>query len=226
MIFYLILKYYSMKKLHLLPVMVLCLCMLLAKSGDAHTNDPFNLPTAIPVPSWVMLIDWDHPNVRTIDSLIRISAHSSTQVQASHTTPDGGEFDEDPYLTAYIRWRNKMTAFIQTDGTLRYDRTLARQLQFNPATTARMGNAGNQVSRSSGAAHWTLLGPVQTFSDNNNGLSTEQSNIYCIAVAPSNPSVLYASSEPGTLYRSSDKGQHWTSVTDTLYSCQASTIAI
>ena len=120
-----------------------------------------------------------------------------------------------------------MAPFVQPDGTVVYDHDAARQKQFDPARSRNTGNASHQVSGlRSAAAQWKLLGPVQTFSDNNNGLATEQSNIYCIAVAPSNPSVVYASSEPGTLYRSSDKGQHWTSVTDTLYSCQASTIAI
>ena len=213
-----------MKKFHIPSVLSICLCFLFCMTGHAHTGDPFNLPAGIPVPAWVSLTDWTHPNIHAVDSLIKVSSHSSNaHGQAGQTN----EFEENPYLTAYIRWRNKMAPFVQPDGTVVYDRAAARQKQFDPATSRRTGNAGHQVSGlRSAVAQWKLLGPVQTFSDNNNGLATEQSNIYCIAVAPSNPSVVYASSEPGTLYRSSDKGQHWSSVTDTLYSCQASTIAI
>ena len=206
-----------MNRLRIPALLVLCLCVFFVSIAQSQTVDPFHLPAAITVPRWVSLTDWAHPNVHTIDSLMRISAADS-HAETSHAVKGEREFSEDPYITAYIRWRNKIAPFIQEDGTVLYDRAAARQKQFDPDLTPKNGSTTNQGSRSSGTANWTVLGPIETYRDNSRGLTTEQSNIYCIAVAPSNPSVIYASSETGTLYRSSDKGQHWT--------CQASTIAI
>jgi photosystem II stability/assembly factor-like uncharacterized protein len=186
----------------------------------AQTNNPFHLPPSIPVPEWVKLTNWDRPNVRSIDSLIH--ALSTDEDQDNKNNAQETEFHEDPYITAYIRWRSKMRPNINSDGTVIFNPEPAKQLLIRSTEKKTPGAS----QRTTAAGSWTHLGPKQTFRQVTGELADEQNNMYCIAIAPSNPSVLYAASEPGVLYRSSDKGVNWSSVTDAIYSCQASTIAI
>ncbi len=72
------------------------------------------------------------------------------------------------------------------------------------------------------SAGWSYVGPTATYwSQNENAaqpLRPLQANIRGFAVAPSNPSVLYAGSQLGALSKSTDKGLTWTpiGVNDTL----------
>ncbi len=206
---------------------------------------PFNLPKNIPVPEWVKQTDWQHPNLLQIDSLIAAYEHEkkeeeqrekgreNSREEQRENANEEGEFDEDPYITAYIRWRSLMEPFMQADGSIIYDPNYHRQQLLNsienqgkPATGYSPRRTTHRAYAPAPAPNWTLLGPVQTYKPGSAALKNWQSNMYCIAIAPSNPNVLYAGSETGTLYRSDDKGQHWVSVSDSLYSCQPHSIAI
>ncbi len=207
-------------------LLLLMFCVLFISEGFSQNSNPFNLPAGLPVPEWVSKTDWNTPNVYQIDSLIDVYKYAKGIKRMSHENEDENGFREEPYITAYIRWRNKMAPFIQNDGTVKYDPDYARQQLLNSIENNNEGVAGKRGEKITTAANWNLLGPIQTYADNSGGLANSQSNVYCIAIAPSNPSVLYAATEPGTLYKTTDKGLHWVPVTSGLYSCQASTIAI
>ncbi len=218
-------------KVRLLGAMAALAAQLLAGSAFAQQKNPFDLPGTIPTPDWVKQTDWNKPNVYAIDSLISVyKATHKAEERREKTTPDQpGEreqWNEDPYIGAYIRWRNKMAPFIQPDGSVAYDDQynkiqLKKSLEQQGKKKAQSG-----LQRTTAAANWTVLGPTQTYSAGSANLRNYQVNVYCMAIAPSNPSVLYAATEPGSFFRSADKGLTWTSVSDTLYSCGSKSIAV
>jgi photosystem II stability/assembly factor-like uncharacterized protein len=190
-------------------------------SFGQQVRNPLGVPATLPMPSWVQLTDWGHPNVYKIDSLIAVYKNSHLKQNASQ---DPEEFHEDPYLTAYLRWRGKMSPFIQPDGTIAYDADYYKN-QLHESLKGQRAGTDRTASKTTASANWTVLGPTETYRQGG-ALATSQVNIYCMAIATSNTSVLYAGSEPGTLFRSADKGLNWISVTDTLSSCTANSIAI
>ncbi|MCD6010284.1 MAG: putative glycoside hydrolase precursor [Flavipsychrobacter sp.] len=212
-----VIKSKSLKKMAILLILFYCTKVY------SQQASPFNLPATIPVPEWVKLTNWKNPNVYKIDSLIAIYKNENKEAVKINAELDE-EFHEDPYINAYIRWRNIMAPFIQENGSIKYDGGYHKQELFN--SLDRQGHVSDsRGERTTAAANWTLLGPFETYRSGGT-LRNYQTNIYCIAIAPSNPSVLYACSEPGTMYRSPDKGLHWVSVSDTLYSCGSKSIAI
>ncbi len=184
---------------------------------------PFDLPAEISVPSWVTSADWAHPNVYRIDSLIEV--YNATSDESERVDGEDG-FHEDPYLNAYIRWRNEMMPFVNADGSISYNPNRNKELLLRSIAESNIRQDPNYQSRTTSAASWSVLGPVQTYKVGTGELKNYQSNIYAIAAAPSNPNVLYAGSEPGTLYRSSDKGMHWASITESLSNCTAKSIVV
>ena len=96
-------------------------------NGYAQQKHPFDLPATIPVPEWVKLADWRNPNVYSIDSLIEVYKNVSKGKTETAKEPQKGRgsdaegFREDPYINAYIRWRNSMAPFIQENGSIKYD---------------------------------------------------------------------------------------------------------
>ncbi len=61
---------------------------------------------------------------------------------------------------------------------------------------------------------WHNIGPERTYrSDGSLATRPTQANVYCLAVAPSNTSVLYAGMETGGIFKSIDKGLNWVPVT-------------
>ncbi len=204
---------------------MLMLVLFAPAHGYAQGSAPFGLPAGLPVPRWVTLADWQHPNVFKIDSLIDLyrERHTSTG-QATGT--DDEDFYEDPYLTAYIRWRNKMSPFVAADGSIHYDPGYNRQQLIESIENQSKAKATHDTRRTTSASNWSILGPTETFKAPGGIANNHQANIYCMAIAPSNHSVLYAGSEPGSFFRSADKGLHWTSVSDGLSSCESRSIAI
>lgn len=61
---------------------------------------------------------------------------------------------------------------------------------------------------------WSNIGPNITYkSDGSLNTRPTQANVYCLAVAPSNTSVIYAGMETGGIFKSTDKGLNWSPVT-------------
>lgn len=119
-----------------------------------------------------------------------------------------GEENEDIYILYYKRWRRAMTKYVQADGSLKV---------MNDIQTEDHHNTKN-VKRA--AANWELVGPMETFLNFSESAKQPADphlvNIYACAMAPSNPSVLYAGAETGAIYKTIDKGLNWTMVLDEL----------
>ena len=123
------------------------------------------------------------------------------------------DLEHNPYAKFYNQWYQAAQNYVDDEGMVKALRTRelldlrtrARQIdeQYNTSTGDR-----------SPSSTWSFLGPKRTIwrVENNSSqpVAPWQVNIYSIAVAPSNPSVLYAGSETGALYKSIDKGLNWT----------------
>ncbi len=208
-------------------------CLLWSSAAIAQQKNPFNLPNGLPVPFWVSETNWQHPNIHSVDSMIEVYRNTAgrDKEQIKHLPGNAAErdeesFREDPYTNAYIRWRNKMAPFVQPDGTVLYDQEYAKNELLRSIEALQTKVNGSGMKKTTGPANWTILGPVETYSAPSGTKENHQANIYCMAVAPSNPSVLYAGSEPGTLFRSADKGLHWVSVSDGLSGISTNSIVV
>ncbi len=127
------------------------------------------------------------------------------------------DLESDPYAKFFHRWYQNAQNFVDEDGLVRalstedllqYRARLQNLEQTNETTSSTL--APNSV--------WEFLGPRRTIwrADHNASqpVAPWQVNIYSIAVAKSDPSILYAGSETGVLYKTTDKGLNWTPFND------------
>ena len=57
---------------------------------------------------------------------------------------------------------------------------------------------------------WTSIGSSTTYkSDGSGNTRPTQANVYCLAIAPSDPDILYAGMETGGIFKTIDKGLNW-----------------
>ncbi|NDC41856.1 MAG: hypothetical protein EBZ77_09945, partial [Chitinophagia bacterium] len=145
---------YKCKQILLLGIVFLSLSVAV----HAQSKLPFVVPPYL-VPGWAYEVDWAHLNVLRIDSLLRV--HSAELKEANEapnnhfTARDNQEQEENPFVTAYIRWRNKMTPFIQRDGSVVVDKNYYRNMLEQSAT----GSLRPVRAKTTAAANWHLLGP-------------------------------------------------------------------
>jgi photosystem II stability/assembly factor-like uncharacterized protein len=210
-----------MKKRTVLMLLVNLLTGSLFAQTAGRKDLIFNLPPSVSVPRWVNLIDWAHPNIYKIDSTIE--ACEERDMHAKKAKKE--ENDEEPYEMAYKRWRKKIEPFIQANGAVveqsgYYNRLLQTAIDAQSKTKQQAAGA-----RIAGSANWTILGPVETYDDKKTKIPW-QVNVYSLAIAPSDPNVLYAGAETGAIYRTADKGLHWTSISDNLPPFTATAIAV
>lgn len=181
-----------------IPLSIRCLLLFLFlnifNSAICQQNI-FNLPSYIKQPSWYIKTDWSKPNVFVIDSLI-------DEYKKSETAQEKKE-EEDPYITAYIRWRMNNIPFIQPNGLVVYDPAYYEKLFSNQSSEQnRLLNLGN----------WSVLGPYETFRSGTGEKTNSQCNIFSMATTAANTDLLFAGSESGVLFRSVNKGATWTTV--------------
>jgi len=179
------------KQLLLLLLLQISIC-----NHSSAQENIFRLPASIEQPTWYTSTDWSHPNVFYIDSLISVCKKNENNSKAE---PD--EFEEDPYLTAYVRWKINIFPFIKNDGTIEIDNNYYDR-HFQNQSQNRITNAGA----------WTLVGPSQTFRSGASDKTNTQCNITALAVTTANPDLVLAGAETGVLFKSLDKGQSWVSI--------------
>lgn len=179
------------KQLLLLLLLQISICNHLSAQENI-----FHLPANIEQPTWYTSTDWIHPNVFFIDSLI-----SEFKKNENKSKIEADEFEEDPYLTAYVRWKIKRFPFIKNDGSIEIDNNYYNRL-FQHQSQNRITNAGA----------WTLVGPSQTFLSGASDKTNTQCNITALAVTPANPDMVLAGAETGVLFKSINKGQTWLSI--------------
>src|SRR4051812_49204369 len=114
---------------------------LFAQTGTGNRRAAiFNIPPSVPVPRWVTGIDWEHPNIHTIDSTIEACGRNDLHAE---TEKEEEEHDEEPYLVAYTRWRKRIAPFIQPNGAVvedpgYYNRLLSSAINAQKKTNARV----------------------------------------------------------------------------------------
>ncbi len=111
------------------------------------------------------------------------------------------EENEDIYLLYYKRWRKSIERNIQPNGSI----------VITGENSVLSNTSANKLSGPSSS--WSLIGPIETYWDGTNNKAPWQSNLYALAVAPSNPNILYACPESGNIFKSTDKGLTWNCVT-------------
>ena len=168
------------------------LLSLIGLSAEAQKNI-FGLPEIIPQPSWYQKVDWAKPNLFQIDSLIK--SFTSNQIK-KRKLPEAKsfepEFEEDPYTTAYIRWKMERLPFLQPDGSILYD----------PNYYLNKCAASSHLQRSVNQGNWTPLGPIETFRSSTAEKTNSQCNIISVAISTFQPNTIYAGSETGVLFLS------------------------
>ena len=179
-------------------------------------NEFKNLPLYIEKPHWLNLIDWRKPNILYIDSLF--SAWKANKINLKSET----NLDEDPFESAYFRWRNRVEPYIIENGDTsikEYNRILDIY-----STKTNSNNIESRKSMSISNGNWTLVGPTKTYS---NGIKVPwQSNVYQLVIDKSNPNNIYCGTESGNLYKSNDKGKNWFSIGDGILSNNSSVTAL
>ncbi|MFM7154324.1 MAG: hypothetical protein ACKOZV_09390, partial [Bacteroidota bacterium] len=140
-------------------------------------------------PDWMHKIVSDQPNVLEIQ-------------QAYKDYYESHPFEKNSYTQFYKRWMHWARPLTQGDGTI-HEPTVD---EMNAAEKQRLLLRAQEAQQRGGAAGWTFVGPKQTFDTDGQTVVTWQTNIYSIAVAPSDPNVVYAGGEAGGIWKTTDKG--------------------
>ncbi len=127
------------------------------------------------------------------------------------------DLEHDPYAKFFHQWYQAAQNFIDNNGNVKALST-TELLQHRRAAAQLEAAIENNKRIISPSGSWSFVGPKRTIwrSDHRADQPTApwQVNIYSLAVAPSDPSVLYCGSETGVLYKSTDKGLNWTAFND------------
>ena len=149
-------------------VKILLFTLLLAVGLNAQ-NNIFDLPLEIEQPEWYKKTDWNNPNIYQIEELIK-NEPAKLDKKTTKSDPDeekylvdGEEFEEDPYVNAYRRWKEQLFYAIQIDGSLIIDPEKAQKLYEKAFYQSQKSNPSGDKNLSR-SANWTALGPMETFS--------------------------------------------------------------
>ena len=176
----------KMRLLALLP-----LFLVLHLSAQQKPEPVYTGPDA---PEWMQKMLSDNPNVLEIQ-------------QAYKDYYEVHPFEKNSYTQFYKRWMHWARPLTQGDGTI-HEPTVD---EMNAAEKQRLFLRAQEAQQQRGsAAGWTFVGPKQTFDTDGQTVVTWQTNIYSIAVAPSDPNVVYAGGESGGIWKTTDKGMNWT----------------
>jgi photosystem II stability/assembly factor-like uncharacterized protein len=196
--------------------------------ASAQKTSIFNIPNNIPRPCWVDKVNWNKPNLFEIRETMKACMEGSSETRGNIEK----ELEEEPYEIAFRRWLHGPNIFIQHNGDIFvnddsaqkiFDRFVGDQGKYK-ASKQSFSPITNGPAVPTGVANWTALGPLATYE--NGEKKSWQANIYCIAIAPKDPAILYCGSETGILFKSTDKGLNWFSVSDALARSAPSAIAI
>lgn len=188
--------------------------------SPAQKKTIFNIPNSIPKPCWVDKVDWSKPNIFTIKAFMK----SCEMVSKNRGVEESEmELDEEPYEVAFKRWIDGSNIFIKSNGDIIVDddsakkifkKFIEQQQKYPLKKSATISPIFNTTPSVNGISDWAAMGPLATYE--NGQRNSWQANIYCLAIAPSDPNILYCGSETGILFKSVNKGLNWFSVSDAL----------
>lgn len=189
---------------------------LFAQSNLSIPNWQFIDKATIPVPSadmptYVRLLYADQVDLRQLDRAY------TAYYEERGWEKQMEDLEHDPYAKFFNQWYRSAQNYIGDDAMVYAlnTKTMLAQRAASKKLEAQIHNDNRDGGPSSA---WSFLGPKRTVwrADHRAGqqVAPWQINIYSIAVAPSNPSILYCGSETGVLYKSTDKGLNWTPFND------------
>lgn len=144
------------------------------------------------VPEWVQLMFEDHPNIRSVDS-------------AYHSYYRSHVYEKNSFTQYCKKWRRAVDPFVQQDGFIAVPDMESIKSTENLYLAQR-----EQYNVSESVSPWNCIGPVETWSINPGQIPVSwQANIYSIAIAPSDPSIMYAGGEAGGVFITTDGGLTW-----------------
>ena len=160
--------------------------------GQNH-DDYFKVPLKADKndPNWVKLMYNENPNVHQVIDAYQVYYRTHKFVKNIHTQN-------------YKYWLRMIEGLVQADGSI--------QNPYSPEYLNRIDAIQTQMTEMpSENTIWQTAGPFDTYK-NNGTLSKRptQTNIYAIAIAPSNTDILYAFSEGGGVFKTVDHGMSWT----------------
>lgn len=143
-------------------------------------------------PEWMHMMQAEQPNVFEIQ-------------QAYRAYFDTHPFEKNAYTQFYKHFMHWARPFTQADGSIHEPTVKEQQLLETTAQSLR----AREAELRSAEEGWRFVGPKQTFDTDGQTEVTWQTNIYSIAIAPSNPNIVYAGGETGGVWKTTDKGLHW-----------------
>lgn len=217
------------KKYSYCVLLVYCLLTGAALKGVAQDRDAklfipeivsvyYEPPATADAPLFFKMIKSGETNIKKIEAAFEeYYIIKEKQEKPALKTGPGEEsaFEEtDLYARYYRRWRRGIDEYIMPNGKIRrFSQNELKTLHTRLAQKQQPAIGRNQRV---GSPTWSLVGPVNTYwRKNDNAAQTAapwQVNVYCIAVAPSNPNILYCGTETGGIFKTTDKGLSWVSV--------------
>ncbi len=181
-------------------LIALCLCLSLSCNLLAQQK-PSPIYVTPDAPEWMHLMLQDNPNVFAVQ-------------QAYQTYYTNNKFVKTDYTQYYKRWVHWARHFVQPDGSIHIP-TPAEQQQREAQLKAlrQSSKTSHKPAAQKQLNGWTFIGPNETYDIDGTTKVTWQTNIYCVAIAPSDNNILYAGGETGGVWKTIDKGLNWTLTT-------------
>lgn len=143
-------------------------------------------------PVWVSLMYAENPNVWEVET-------------AYNAYYQNHPFEKNLHTQNYKHWLRHTSPFVNEQGFIHLptDEEYLQKME-------RLKQKRNLHLPPNRNTTWINVGPNNTYtSDGSAELRPTQTNVYCMAVAPSNTDVLYCATEGGGLFKSTDKGLNW-----------------
>ena len=150
------------------------------------------------LPAWAQEMYAEHPNVWKVEAGYRAWRGSHAE-------------DKTTFTQYYKKWRHAVQPYTNSSGWVQIPDETAKAAFHQRLEQAKTV----AVNASKFSAHWTSIGPFETFNANTGPApmaKSEQANIYCIDQSLSHPDVLYCGTEGSEVFKSTDRGLHWTCV--------------
>ena len=138
-------------------------------------------------PLWAQKMYGMHPNVYEVDRLFNAWRKKNPDTKNYHTQ-------------YYKRWKLSLRGSINEQGFI-MEKDIQRVIEENEQFKEKV----KKKYRSS----WSLVGPLQSYNNNNNDFAREQATVYSVDRSVSNPAIMFCGTETGMVFKSTDTGNTW-----------------